>query len=150
MFAEMKDRQEGYQETFVVTGLDGTPTILNFRIIDAYIYNSIGQSVIFGFSLGFVSIIFIGLLLSPTDKLRKPTVLLSLASQLLLSVRCITSLICLCAPYNGIGERLLEATAQYPPSTYAPTIVGGVAALLLHDCILALLILQVRAMFAAE
>jgi len=153
MFAQMKDRQwGGYEETFIVTGLDGTPTILNFRIIiDICIHNMIVQSVIFGFSLGFVSIIFIALvLLSPTDKLRKPTVLLSLATQLLLILRCITSLICLCAPYNGLGEILLEATIQYPPSTYTPKIVGSIAALLLHDCILALLILQVRAMFAVE
>jgi len=147
-------QQDGYQadsQTFVVTGFDGTPTTLNFRIIELWIYNIIGQLITFGFSLGFVTVIFIALLLlSPTDKLRKPTVVLSIASQLLLAFRCITSIIVLCSPSQGIGQATLGANVQYSCSTYTPHIIGGVLAVFLHGCVLVLLILQVRAIFAAE
>ena len=151
MFAEMKDVQSQDNRTFVVTGLDGAPVTLNLGMIGAWMYNILGQSITFGFSLGFVSMLFIALLvLSPTDKLRKPIFLLSLVSQLLLAVRCITSIITFSAPYQGIGQNILEAMAQYPCSTYAIIFIADVTAVLLYGCILVLLILQVRAMFAAE
>jgi hypothetical protein len=153
MFAAMKDLTVQYQDnrTFVVAGLDGAPVTLNLGIVDAWIDGILGETMTFGFSLGFVSMLFIALLLfSPTDKLRKPTFLLSLASQLFLVLRSVTVIINLCRPIQGIGEYFLGAMAQYPYSTFTVIIIGDVSAIILHGCILALLILQVRAIFAAE
>lgn len=140
-----------YDQTFIVTGLDGNPATLDLRSIQAYIYATAVELTIFGFSLGFVSVVFIALLVvSSKEKIRKPVFLLYLASQFFLAIRAISAIIILCSPIHGIGEALLDAVAQYSPSIYYVGVISILAVTFFYNCILAVLILQVRGIFAAE
>lgn len=138
-------------QTFIVIGLDGNPSTLDLHTIQARIYANAVELTIFGFSLGFVSVIFIALLVvSSKEKNRKPVFLLYLASQFFLAIRAISAIIILCSPIGGIGEQLFDAVAQYPPSIFYLCVISILAATVFYNCILAVLILQVRAIFAAE
>jgi len=66
-------------------------------------------------------------------------------------VRCIGCIVILRAPWSGVGETLLQAIAQYPPTMYlVPNMLTAVSAMFFYSCIPAVLILQIRAIFATE
>lgn len=138
-------------QSFNVTGLDGTPTTIAFADINAWLYEIAAQAATAGFALGFVSMLFIVLVLvTPAPKIRKPIFLLNLANLFLVAFREICLIIVQCASYLGVGQTFLGAFAQYPRTTWSPDIMSGILAVPIYACIMASLVLQVRVVFAAE
>jgi len=138
-------------ESFNVTGLDGTPTTLSFPELNGFVYSFVAEACCAGFALGFVSMLFIVLLLvTPGAKIRKPIFLLNIATLFLVAFREILIIVILCAPYNGLGEIFLGARAQYSPTMWAANILQTIIAVPIYATIMISLILQVRVVFAAE
>ena len=138
-------------QSFNVTSLDGTPTTLTFEELNDWIYLIGAETGVFGFGLGFVSMLLIILfIVTPAAKIRKPIFLLNVAGLFFVAFRSILALIIACASYQGVGQTFLNGIAQYPRATWTPNVVGTILAYLVYGCNMASLILQVRVVFAAE
>ena len=75
-------------QSFNVTGLDGTSTTISFAEINAYIYLTAAEAAVAAFALGFVSMLFIVLfLITPAAKIRKPIFALNLVGMFLVVIR---------------------------------------------------------------
>src|SRR5271170_3557998 len=75
-------------QSFNVTSLDGTPATLSFPDINDLVYTIAAEAACAAFALGFVSMLFIVLLLvTPSAKVRKPIFLLNLLSLFLVTFR---------------------------------------------------------------
>jgi len=138
-------------QAFNVTGVDGTPTTLTFAEINAQIYEVGAEQACAGFALGFVSMLFIVLLLiTPAAKMRKPIFLLNMACLFCVAFREILIMIVECASYQGVGQYFLNADAQYPLSTWSANIMSAIVGIFIYALIMISLVLQVRVVFAAE
>lgn len=138
-------------QSFNVTGLDGTPTTLSFGEINSQIYAVGAEAACAGFALGFVSMLFIVLLLiTPAAKIRKPIFLLNLVCLFLVAFRELMIMIVSCASYQGVGQQFLLGFAQYPNSTWSANIMNIVSAIGIYALVMTSLVLQVRVVFAAE
>jgi hypothetical protein len=138
-------------QSFNLTGLDGTPTTLSLPYVNEWIYAQKTSGAIQGFVLGFGSMLLIVLLaLTKGERRRQPIYLLNLASLVLIVFRSIVNLIINDGSYSGLGQMLLGASNQYGPGTFTPSILSNLANPPLYSTITASLVLQVRVVFAAE
>lgn len=114
-------------QSFNVTGLDGTPTTLTFPELNLWAYGLSAENAVSGFAVGFVSMLFIVLLLvTPAAKVRKPIFLLNLASMLLVTVREILLTVFNTASYIGVGQYFLGGLAQYPRGVWTVNALSGI------------------------
>jgi pheromone alpha factor receptor len=137
-------------QTFNVTGLDGSPTTLTFSGINAETYLVGVEAACAGFAIGFASMLFIVLLLLAQSKVRKPIFCLNLASLLLVTIREILVISILCQPTVGVGEFFLGAMAQYSNTIWSADVLSIILGAILYTTIMTSLVLQVRVVFAAE
>ena len=138
-------------QSFNVTGLDGTPTTITFADLNLWAYGRSAQEAITGFGIGFVSMLFIVLLLvTPAAKIRKPIFLLNLVSMFLVTVREVLLTVFNTASYVGVGQNFLNGLAQYPLSVWTVNELAGIVAVPIYALIMISLLLQVRVVFAAE
>jgi pheromone alpha factor receptor len=139
-------------QNFNVTGLDGTPTTLNLGDIRVFLHGTATQSIVYGFGVGFCSMLAIVLiLLTDSKKLRKPIYILNILSLVLYTFRSIlAAIIQTTGATDGIASEFLSALAEYPKAEFAPLIMAYTIQPFLYATILGSLILQVRVVFAAE
>jgi pheromone alpha factor receptor len=138
-------------QSFNVTGLDGTPTTISFPEINAYIYLTTAETAVAAFAVGFVSMLFIVLfLITPAAKIRKPIFALNLLSMFLVVIREICLVYVSCGPYQGVGQIFLGADAQYPRRVWSADILSVILAVAIYATIMISLILQVRVVFSTE
>lgn len=138
-------------QSFNVTGLDGTPVTLSFPEITSLQRSVIIDAIVRGFAVGFCSLLFILLLiLTPSDRRKTAIFLLNMASLFLLTFDSILGCIIDAASYLQAGPQLLGAFAGYGPSTWAPSVMSSLIAPFLYASIMVSLVLQTRVVFAAE
>jgi len=138
-------------QSFNLTGLDGTPTTITLPELNTFIYSMKTSCAIQGFVLGFGSMLFIVLVaLTRGERRRQPIYLLNLASLFFICWRAVLDLIIFEGSYQGVGENLLGANLQFGPGTYTPSIMSNLGNPPLYATVLASLVLQVRVVFSAE
>src|SRR5271170_973743 len=138
-------------QSFNVTGLDGSPTTLSFPEINALTYLIGVEAACAGFAVGFVSMLFIVLLLvTPAAKIRKPIFLLNLTSLFLVAFREIVVIAVLCQSTEGVGQFFLGAIAQYSKTIWSADFLSGILGWIIYGTVMTSLVLQVRVVFAAE
>jgi pheromone alpha factor receptor len=139
-------------QSFNLTGLDGTPVTLSLTDLNYYNYTGAVNTAAFAFSLGFAGMLLIVLLLmTDAKKLRRPIMLLNTFTLILFSIRSVAGVAVGLSPfYLNIGEGFLGAIAQYDLSVNAGGIVSILVQPVLYATILASLILQVRVVFGPE
>ena len=138
-------------QSFNVTGLDGSPTTLSFPEINAETYLVGVEAACAGFAVGFVSMLFIVLLLvTPAAKIRKPIFLLNLTSLFLVAFREIVVIAILCQSTEGVGQFFLGAIAQYSKTIWSADFLSGILGWIIYGTVMTSLVLQVRVVFAAE
>src|SRR5437762_10909355 len=98
-------------QSFNVTGLDGTPTTLALPDVNNFIYWLISQDAMFGFTIGFTGMLMIVLLmLTTSQKARRPIFIFNFLSLFFLCLREIFWLATGCLQIGyGISENLLGA-----------------------------------------
>jgi pheromone alpha factor receptor len=138
-------------QSFNITGLDGTPTTLTFPEINVWALGLSRQTSVSSFTVGFVSMLFIVLLLvTPAAKIRKPIFVLNLVSMFLVALRNLLETIFNTSSYLGVGQYFLDGVFQYPLSTWTVNVLVGIVAVPGYATIMISLLLQVRVVFAAE
>jgi len=124
---------------------------MSFPEINLWAYMLSAESAVSGFAVGFVSMLFIVLLLvTPAAKIRKPIFLLNLVSMFLVTLREILLTVYNTASYIGVGQALLNGIYQYPRSVWTVDALSGIIAVPIYTIIMISLLLQVRVVFAAE
>ena len=138
-------------QSFNLTSLSGQPVTLSLFEVNDYLYTQTVAAIFQAFILGFGAMLFIVLIaLTHGERRHQPIYLLNLASLLLIVFRTILNLIIITASYQGLGQMLLGAIAQYGPGSFAPSIMSALVQPFLYSTILASLILQIRVVFGSE
>ena len=138
-------------QSFNLTGLDGTPITVSLTDINTVIIDEFKQDGVVGFIVGFTAMLMIILLLlTNREKARRPIFILNFLALFFLCFRSICFLVMFGSVIQGIGEGWIGAVAQYPMSLYAPQIMQGVLTPIIYALMLFSLVLQVRVVFAAE
>lgn len=138
-------------QSFTVTGIDGTPVTLSFADVNELFYGYTSDGIVSGFTIGFCSMLFIVLLLiTPPKRHRQPIFLLNIISLFLLVFKFICESISDCASYSGIGPQLLGTFYGYGKSTWIPIIIGCIINPFLYATLMTSLLLQVRVVFVLE
>ena len=139
-------------QPFNLTALDGSTVTISLSEVNAFIYYILAEQSVQGFIIGISSLLIIVLLLLTTaKKARRLIFIFNFLSVFFLCFRSIFNVANDCTALGyGIGEVLFGATAQYPFSKYAISILGVLVSLALAITIVVSLVLQVRVVFAAE